>query len=90
MEVSFNIDNFKIKACLYFDERLNISKKKKISIFSREKQDVKSGWNTDRKVLMRHFEFNYSDALFERTLDSSVHLNSYEIDRLMRPIQILN
>ena len=90
MEVSFNIDNFKIKVCLYFDERLNISKKKEISIFSREKQDVKSGWNTDRKVLMRHFEFNYSDALFERTLDWSVHLNSYEIGRLMRPIQILN
>ena len=68
MEISFNIDSLKINLSLYSDQRLNILKEKRdLDLFARKTRLHEAGWNTDSKVITRHFEFNYSDVLFDRT-----------------------
>ena len=69
VDVSFNIDNLKIRVSLYSDQRLNIpNEKRDLDLFARKTRFHEAGWNTDSKVITRHLEFNYSDVLFDRTL----------------------
>ena len=67
VEVSFNIDDLKIKVSLYSDQKLNFSKEKRdLDLLAKKVQLYKVGWESDSKVITRHLGFNYSDVLFDR------------------------
>ena len=69
MEVSFNIDDFKINVSLYSDQKLNISKEKRgLDLLAKKVQLYEVGWKSDSEVIMRHLGFNYSNVLFDRPL----------------------
>ena len=67
MEVSFNIDDFKINVSLYSDQKLNISKEKRdLDLLAKKVQLYEVGWKSDSEVITRHLGFNYSNVLFDR------------------------
>ena len=67
VEISFNIDEFKINVSLYSDQKLNILKEKKdIDLFASKTRLHKHGCNTDNKIITTDLEFNYSDVLFDK------------------------
>ena len=67
MEVSFNIDDFKINVSLCPDQKLNISKEKRdLHLLAKKVQRYEVGWKSDSEVITRHLGFNYSNVLFDR------------------------
>ena len=68
VEVSFDIEDFKIDVSLYSDQKPNISKEKRdLDVIAQKTRLHKAGWSTDSKVVTRLLEFNYSDVLFDRS-----------------------
>ena len=68
VEVSFDIEDFKINVSVYSDQKPNISKEKRdLDVITQKTRLHKAGWSTDSKVVTRLLEFNYSDVLFDRS-----------------------
>ena len=67
IEVSFDIEDFKINVSLCCNQKLNVSKEKRdLDLFARKARFHKAGWSADSKVITTHLEFNYINVLFDR------------------------